>query len=118
MTTYVFSYHTQHQQAILKRRPWWNFWGRDSIEYVKVWTRKTHSGVSQTEADLLTKASDNYWNNSLGQLITRLLDEPYNVQLEVDQNQTSNYVSTGPVAGVKYARCVTNELYFSREALK
>lgn len=115
MTTYTFSYHKKHQVPVLKRRPWWNLFGKDSIVMEDAWTRYNFHGLTKPEADLIIKASENYWNTPLATLLLRIIGPI--TQVQVEQEPTCNpYVSTtaGLVDGKPYwvgARRVKNELY-------
>lgn len=103
MTTYKFSYHIKRLVPHIKRRPWWNLFGKDSIEYKEQWVRTAVSGLTKEEGELLIVASCNYWKEPLGVLLLRLIGVMHNVQLEVDK-PTNPYIS-----------CVTNYMTNSRD---
>lgn len=117
MTTYTFSYHKKHQVPVLKRRPWWNLFGKDSIVMEDAWTRHNFHGIPQDEADLIINASRGRWKTAGGRLLVRLIGPISQVQLEQSPDY-SPYVNTtdGFVDGKPYwvgARLVKNELYDS-----
>ena len=54
---FVFSCYVKKAQPVLHRRPWWNLWGRDRIEYVQQWDRVYFAGLNQKQADAIIKAN-------------------------------------------------------------
>lgn len=98
MTMYTFSYYTKRPVPHIKRRPWWNLFGTDSIEYKEQWERVEISRLTEDEGRLLLEASSNYWDVPLGTLLLRILGLVYQAQLEVD-GPSKSYV----ICGMKYA---------------
>ena len=103
MTTYTFSYYSPTKTPVLKRRPWWNLFGRDTIVTEETLGRRVIADIPQDEADLILAASENYWNTAFGRIFVRMLGKVSMVQLESDPQATSYIPTTG-------ARRVTNRL--------
>lgn len=83
MKTYTFSYLKKTPHTYLVRRPWWNLWGRDSLETEYRWTRHSHNGLSKAEADILIGASQDYWHSPMSTLLLRMMgNEVWMVQVE------------------------------------
>lgn len=71
--TFVFSYNVAVPTAVLKRRPWWNIFGRDQLVYVDRWQQRVLAGLTQEQADFLRSATDNIL---LSELLLNLLTRP------------------------------------------
>ena len=93
--SYVFSWHTKQQTSVLVRRPWWNLFGKDRIEYVEVDVLKVIYDLPADVATVIKQLSDQNWNHPAGKLLMRLMDDKgalYNVQLG-QLTQASSYIS-------------------------
>jgi hypothetical protein len=114
-TKYTFSYYTSHKVPALKRRPWWNLWGKDSIVMEDAWTRHNFHGIPQDEADLIINASRGRWKTPGGRLIVRLIGPISQVQLEQEPFVSPYVITTDCIVnGEPYwvgARRVRNELH-------
>ena len=96
---YIFSYYSSHQVPVLKRRPWWNLWGKDRIVMEDAWARHNFHGIPKDEADLIINASRGRWQTPGGRLIVRLIGPVSQVQLEESwykkqAGTAGHYVST------------------------
>jgi hypothetical protein len=97
--TYVFSYYARVRTPVLVRRPWWNLFGKDRIEFVEHRNRKSRHDLTEAEAKLIMDASANYWNTPAGSLLIKLLDEPSMHGIQLAHGATaSEYVSVGVVS--------------------
>ncbi len=81
--SYTFSYCVKVSTPYLKRRPWWNLWGRDSIETKETWQRMVVNDLSKAEADILISASSGHFSDPYGALLLRVMGKnPNMIQLE------------------------------------
>lgn len=84
--TFVFSYNVAVPTAVLKRRPWWNIFGRDRLVLEDRWQHRVLRNLTQEQADLLKSCTDNIL---LSELLLNLLSRPGekldSVQLEVER---------------------------------
>jgi hypothetical protein len=116
MTTHIFSFIVKKPCAVLKRRPWWNLFGRDSISYEDRWQSVVLGGLSEEQKNLLVDSL----SPSMQLVLRAAGSEACNVMLEVDPHsvQTSFYVSTTGnqgFEGVKFERCATNLMSDSQD---
>lgn len=94
--TYIFSCYMNRPHPALKRRPWWNLFGRDRIVMQDRQTRIVIHGIPEDEAQILMDAPA----SAAWRLFIRLLGGPvWMVQLEEAstdgvQYATSQYVAT------------------------
>lgn len=90
--TFVFSYNVAVPTAVLKRRPWWNIFGRDQLVYEDRWQRRDLHGLSQEQADYLRGMTDNI---VVSELLLNLLARPgeklSDVQLEAEVSALPAY---------------------------
>ena len=87
--TYIFSYRKPTRTPYLVRRPWWNLWGRDKIEYKELETGYVHNDVSEDESQMLQN------DKTAARLIQRLIPGMWMVQLEAAAF-ASSYIATKP----------------------
>lgn len=90
--TYTFSYFTKITQPVIKRRPWWNIFGQDTIELVPRNERKVYVGLSQEEATLLSRATTGLDHTS--SLLRRFLKDGTELQLEEGTPPQTPYIMT------------------------
>lgn len=90
--TYTLSYLHKIRTPILVRRPWWNLFGKDRIEFVENWNRRVIPDLTKAEADILIHATYCYWNLPIATLILKLLGEPTldRMQLEGTTKASAN----------------------------
>lgn len=94
MSHYTFSWFTKRKAPVLKRRPWWNVFGRDTIELREQWERIEICNIPEREAMLLKDASAGHWDSPLGTLLVRMMSNPLSIQLE-QYGASSAYMPTG-----------------------
>jgi hypothetical protein len=85
MSEYTFSCYVKSKQPRLKKRKWWNLFGRDSIEMADRWNAFVVGNLSESEAELVK-------NNTI--LFMRFIgSEPKSPMLEVGKLSTP-YIKT------------------------
>lgn len=92
--TYIFSWSSQRLAPRIKRREWWNIFGRDTIERVIQIDRFEAHGVTEEETRILMAARWTDSTDPLSRLLLRLMgDQVSSIQLEVS-NIPSKYVKS------------------------
>jgi hypothetical protein len=99
VSLYTFSWFTRRKTPVLKRRPWWNVFGRDTIELREQWERISIYNIPDREARLLKDASAGHWDSPLGTLLVRMMSNPHSIQLE-QYGASSAYMPTGGPSAV------------------
>lgn len=106
--TYTFSCYVKRDVPVLKRRPWWNLFGRDTLTTARQWVRMCLTDITEDEKDLILGG----WDAPAVRLLRRAVGSVVaNVQLEEDVRDASPYVTTGtlgtPYAGARRVRNLT-----------
>ncbi len=95
MAEYTLSWYTIEKVPMLVRRPWWNIFGRDRIEFIDKWVRKVHHRIPEDEALILIEHIGQYKLHPMTYLIHRLMGKSLNsIQLEVS-GEASEYIAFG-----------------------
>lgn len=96
--TYSFSYRAKRPYPRLLRRPWWKFWGSDSVVMEQQWTRVCVTGLTKSEAQWTINT---FQSREHGHWLCKLLGGDIDfVQLEHELGRHGNlipstYISTG-----------------------
>ena len=90
--TYVFGFTHESTEQVIKRRPWWNLFGRDQIVPVKMTTR-TSLILDEGTAMRIKNGSDAF------PLILAIFPTARNFQLEVGGTTTAQYVKVAAQEG-------------------
>ena len=91
-TTYILSFRHKALLPSLKRRPWWNLFGRDKIEWAEGWQHKVAYGITESEAQLLIHKKMPPTTGML--LVSRLFKDVCMMQLENASVTTKPYLQT------------------------
>lgn len=88
--SYIFSYHVPKEIPVLVRRPWWNFWGRDSIELKSLLMYQYHA-MSKEEGEFLESTLNT--PSAASRVLMALAGKPSHIQLECVE-QPTQYIPT------------------------
>jgi hypothetical protein len=92
--TYTFSYINTINVPKLVRRPWWNLFGQDHIEYVEQTQRKLLFGLSEYEREIVQSGFNLQASNTVRNLLLRFMGKNVNcVQLELSDEYVNKGVS-------------------------
>lgn len=94
---YRLSYTALAKAPCLVRRPWWKFWGRDSIGWTKDWNTVEMHGLSQRQSDQVKMMdADPELNELLYKLLSRQGDEILHLGIFAE-DANGNYVPPEPM---------------------
>lgn len=89
---YIFSYYKQIKIPKIKRRPWWNLFGKDTIIYANDW-KWIHHIIDKSTADIITTDSKTFLTKDLYKI---MFDDEVvcRFQLEITNSIPNAYTPT------------------------
>lgn len=98
MSSYTFSCYVKKNIPVLKRRSWWNLFGKDKIICKLQWERFVLNGLNEEQSQALQQA--NFLNDIWPSLFLMAINDKNisHVQLEEDSNAVEYIKTEGSIA--------------------